>query len=162
MAGPSGQDERREDLREAIELKVEYRRLNAFFADYARNISNGGTFIGTEKPLPIGTEFLFKLFIPSLDRPLELRGEVQWIAEPARADDPGMGIKFLFDNDRQRKAMERIVEKLMVDSLGQLLYTKLMQHSRSSQDGAPARPDGADGNGAESGETSGESDGTDG
>jgi len=130
MAGPIESDERRGTQRGAIELKVEYKRLNAFFADYARNISNGGTFIGTDKPLPIGTEFVFKLFIPSLDRPLELRGKVKWIAEPEGEGEPGMGIRFLYENPRQREAMERIVEKLMVDSLGQLLYSKLMQHSR--------------------------------
>lgn len=125
-------DDRREHPRELIELKVEYRRLNAFFADYARNISKGGTFIGTDKPLPVGTEFLFKLFIPTLDRPLELRGKVKWVAEEAggQAPEPGMGIRFLYENARQREVMERIVEKLMVDSLGQLLYSKLMQHSR--------------------------------
>lgn len=125
-------EDRREHARELIELKVEYRRLNAFFADYARNISKGGTFIATEKPLPIGTEFLFKLFIPTLDRPLELRGKVKWIAETpgARSKEPGMGIRFLYENQRQREVMERIVEKLMVDSLGQLLYSKLMQHTR--------------------------------
>ena len=142
MAEKGEEADRREHQREPIELKVEYRRLNAFSADYARNISKGGTFIATDKPLPIGTEFLFKLFIPSLDRPLELRGKVKWIADPEASSDaeskpatvdgdPGMGIQFQYDNDRQREVMERIVEKLMVDSLGQLLYSKLMQHSRS-------------------------------
>lgn len=136
MAEKGEEANRRQHQRGPIELKVEYRRLNAFFADYARNISKGGTFIATSKPLPIGTEFVFKLFIPSLDRPLELRGQVKWIAEEGsnRASEPGMGIKFLYENDRQREVMERIVEKLMVDSLGQLLYTKLMQHSRADDD----------------------------
>jgi type IV pilus assembly protein PilZ len=136
-------DERREHPRDLIELKVEYRRLNAFFADYARNISNGGTFIATDKPLPVGTEFLFKLFIPTLDRPLELRGQVQWLAEaPSEAaDEPGMGIRFLYENTRQREVMERIVEKLMVDSLGQLLYSKLMQHSREAREREPGSED---------------------
>lgn len=136
-------DERREHPRELIELKVEYRRLNAFFADYARNISKGGTFIGTDKPLPVGTEFLFKLFIPTLDRPLELRGKVMWIAEEAgeRSAEPGMGIRFLYENQRQREVMERIVEKLMVDSLGQLLYSKLMQQTRDRPSGADEESD---------------------
>lgn len=136
MADNSEEANRREHPRGPIELKVEYRRLNAFFADYARNISKGGTFIATDKPLPIGTEFVFKLFIPSLDRPLELRGKVKWIAEVgdhSKSSEPGMGIKFLYDNNRQREVMERIVEKLMVDSLGQLLYSKLMQHSRADE-----------------------------
>jgi len=56
-----GDDDRRGDSRAPIELKVEYKRLNSFFADYTKNISRGGSFIGTEKPLPVGTEFVFAL-----------------------------------------------------------------------------------------------------
>ena len=47
--------DRRSNLRAAIELNVEYKRLNTFFADYTRNISKGGTFIKTDKPLEVGT-----------------------------------------------------------------------------------------------------------
>ncbi len=46
---------------------MEYKRLNTFFYDYTKNISKGGTFIKTEKPLDIGTIFLFKLMVPSRD-----------------------------------------------------------------------------------------------
>ena len=47
-----------------IALKVEYKRLNSFFADYTKNISRGGTFIRTKNPLSIGTEFMFQLQVP--------------------------------------------------------------------------------------------------
>src|SRR5690606_4678270 len=33
-----------------IELRVDYPKLNAFFADYTRNISKGGTFVRTAQP----------------------------------------------------------------------------------------------------------------
>ncbi|HWN69111.1 MAG TPA: PilZ domain-containing protein, partial [Haliangium sp.] len=56
----------REHGRKPIELEVTYKRLNAFFSDYTKNISKGGTFIKTEKPLEVGTEFLFKLHVPRL------------------------------------------------------------------------------------------------
>jgi type IV pilus assembly protein PilZ len=39
----------------SVELRVNYRRLNTFFADYVKSISRGGTFIATQRPLPIGT-----------------------------------------------------------------------------------------------------------
>src|SRR6185312_9659980 len=66
MPAKSTESDRRTNDRHAIELKVEYKRLNTFFADYTKNISKGGTFIRTDKPLSIGTEFLFKLFVPQL------------------------------------------------------------------------------------------------
>ena len=37
--------DQREFPRESIELVVRYQRLNAFFADYVKNISRGGTFV---------------------------------------------------------------------------------------------------------------------
>ena len=48
---------------------MEYLQLNSFFADYTKNISRGGTFIATTRPLPLGTQFLFKLGVPTLPEP---------------------------------------------------------------------------------------------
>lgn len=124
-----GASERRELPRHSIELKVEYKRLNSFFADYTRNISRGGTFIRTTKPLKIGTEFMFKLVVPNLPEPLVLRGKVQWIVAEANAtpeQEAGMGIGFVFHNEAERQRIEAIVEDLMVDSLGPVIYEKLM------------------------------------
>jgi type IV pilus assembly protein PilZ len=144
--GSHGDDgERREATRAPIELKVEYKKLNTFFADYTRNICKGGTFIKTRKPLDEGTEFMFKLIVPRLEQPLVLRGEVRWVvregqprpAEAPAADErtqgPGMGIRFLYGSDDERRAIEHIVERLMIDSLGQLLYSKLMGRARQGQ-----------------------------
>src|SRR5204863_2581210 len=88
--------ERRVETRSPIELKVEYKRLNTFFADYTKNISRGGTFIKTSRPLPIGTEFLFKLFVPGRDEPFTIHGEVQRIIDAGTAEEPGMAIKFVY------------------------------------------------------------------
>lgn len=124
-----GAAERRDALRQSIELKVEYKRLNSFFADYTRNISRGGTFIRTAKPLKIGTEFVFKLVVPKLEEPLALRGKVQWIVTEQQAtpeQDAGMGIGFVFHNEAERQRIEAIVEDLMVESLGPVIYEKLM------------------------------------
>ncbi len=127
---PEDQD-RRQELREPIELKVEYKRLNTFFYDYTRNISRGGTFIKTTRPLSLGTPFVFNLIVPMLDLSLELRGEVRWIqrvGEPAHPDGdgtPGMGIRFVYKDAADRDQVQRAVEKMMVASLGPLIYEKL-------------------------------------
>ncbi len=115
--------------RQAIELSVEYKRLNTFFADYTRNISKGGTFIRTERPLDVKTEFVFALTIRGLPEPLRLRGRVKWIVSPAdaTANSPaGMGIEFMYANDGERRATEAIVEKLMADELGDGLTGRLL------------------------------------
>jgi type IV pilus assembly protein PilZ len=119
-AGPEG----RQYTRAPIELKVDYKKLNSFFADYTKNISKGGTFIKTKKPLPIGTRFLFKLTVPQRGDPFELLGEVVW--SKADGEEPGMGIRFIYTDDSQRNEFEAVVEQLMADSLGPELTDKLL------------------------------------
>jgi type IV pilus assembly protein PilZ len=116
--------ELRSSPRAPIELKVEYRKVNSFFADYTKNISKGGTFIKTKKPLPIGTQFLFKLTVPSRDDPFELLGEVAWAK--ADGEEPGMGIRFVYATEGQRAELEKMVERMMFESLGPLLSEKLL------------------------------------
>jgi type IV pilus assembly protein PilZ len=122
--------EMRQQVRVPIELKVDYKKLNSFFADYTKNISKGGTFIKTKKPLAIGTKFLFKLTVPQRAEPFELLGEVVW--SKADGDEPGMGIRFIYNSDSQRAEFEAVVEKLMADSLGPDLTEKLLKKPAGS------------------------------
>lgn len=124
MAEGKAGAEGRQATRAPIELKVDYKKLNSFFADYTKNISKGGTFIKTKKPLPIGTRFLFKLSVPQRTEPFELLGEVVW--STVEGDEPGMGIRFVYSNDTQRGDFEGVVEQLMATSLGADLAGKLL------------------------------------
>jgi len=119
-----GNDEKRTSQRAPIELQVDYKRLNSFFADYTKNISKGGTFIHTPHPLPEGTTFHFKISLPNHVQPIELLGEVAWVrqGEP----EPGMGIKFVYADVAQRDHFERHVERLMEEHLGPVLAGKLL------------------------------------
>lgn len=126
--------ERRAATRRPIELKVEYKRLNTFFADYTKNISRGGTFIKTSRPLPVGTEFLFKLFVPGRNEPLTIHGEVQRIVSGRDVDgdgtpDEGMAIRFVYREGDPQAEIARVVEGMMTDSLGPRLYAKLMEQA---------------------------------
>jgi type IV pilus assembly protein PilZ len=135
-------DDRRTEMRRPIELKVEYKRLNTFFADYTKNISRGGTFIKTARPLPIGTEFLFKLFIPGRAEPLTIHGEVQRIVTGQEArdldgdgtPDQGMAIKFVYRQGDPQAEISRTVEAIMTHSLGPRLYSRLMDHAQKTDD----------------------------
>ena len=130
----------RED-RAPITLRVEYKRLNTFFADYTNNISKGGTFIRTSKPLDVGTEFMFVLGLPetahahggATARQLELNGVVKWVVSEglASADNPaGMGIQFVFASDSTRLAVESVVAAMMHEALGPVLAQKLLAQPR--------------------------------
>ena len=101
--------------------------------------AKGGTFIQTSKPLEVGTEFVFKLFVPTREDPIEIKGAVKWIVTPEDLSanaaaagigegQPGMGIRFIYREDVEREAVADVVNKLMVDSLGPLVSSKLMTH----------------------------------
>jgi type IV pilus assembly protein PilZ len=134
-AAPESVDaERRGDDRAPITLEVDYKRLNSFFADYTKNISKGGTFIRTTKPLDVGTDFVFVLTLPEptlegAGVKLELAGKVKWVVPVADASDDkpaGMGIQFVFESDAQRARVESFVSDLMRESLGPALADKLL------------------------------------
>jgi type IV pilus assembly protein PilZ len=119
MAPP---DELRRNPRAPLKLRVGYEQMNVFFADYTKNISRGGTFIKTPRPPEVGTRCQFALSLPALADPLILEGEVAWIrtADDAQrsGEDAGMGIRFVFADEAARHDFERLVERLMEESLG--------------------------------------------
>ncbi len=122
------EDNRRGHERKQIELKVEYKRLNTFFADYTRNISKGGTFIKTRNPLPMGTRFLFRLHVPGLTQPLELDGRVRWIVaqdEERPGIEAGMGIEFVYEGPGAAARISTIVEDLLKASFGPHVATQI-------------------------------------
>ena len=133
----AGGRERRESGRAAVRLPIEYERLNALLSDYTHNISRGGTFIRTDRPLQTGTVLSFTIAAPQLGEPLQLRGVVRWVVEAAddRPDRPaGMGIEFTFASPEEKAAVEGRLDRLMVRSLGAAAFEKLMGKA------APADP----------------------
>jgi type IV pilus assembly protein PilZ len=121
--------DRRNSPRHPITLRVDYKRMNTFFADYAKNISKGGTFIRTSKPLDVGTEFVFVLSIPGQSEHLQLRGEVIWIVEESQANEErpaGMGIRFRFAEESEKRQLDQFVCALMSEKLGGTVTAKLL------------------------------------
>jgi type IV pilus assembly protein PilZ len=121
--------DRRRFPRHAITLRVDYKRMNTFFADYAKNISKGGTFIRTSKPLEAGTEFVFVLSIPGQADQLQLLGQVMWTVDESSATEEhpaGMGIRFKFANADELRELEDFVAKLMSEKLGSHVAAKLL------------------------------------
>jgi type IV pilus assembly protein PilZ len=112
-----------------VELRVNYKRLNTFFADYAKSISRGGTFVPTKRPLGVGTQFQFVLGVPKLEAPLVLGGKVTRVTETARATEQnpaGMLVELEYESDAEREEIRSIVETLMTDELGPTLTHALL------------------------------------
>ena len=107
-----------------MEVRVEYRTLNGFFADYARNFSRAWTFIRTEKPLEIGSEIKFELVAPGFS--LELRGNV----EEKKAE--GMRVGFFYRSPEERQATDRRIKQMVLTELGPQLTTQLLNQGPAS------------------------------
>ena len=131
----SPHQEKRSDQRAPIELRVEYEFLNMFFRDYTKNISKGGTFVRTEKPLPLDTEFVFLLHVTKLDKSIKLIGRVSWRVEPSDATDEkpaGMGISFVYRDDEERARVDDMVRSMMRAELGDNLAEQLLPSVRGA------------------------------
>jgi len=122
--------------RAPIELKISYQRVNAFFADYTKDISKGGIFIKTDTPLDLGTEFEFQVTLPGEPQALRLIGRVEWISrgeDRSKSAHKGMGISFVWSSDNQRQEFEKVVEQLMLKTLGGPLYKKLLDKAKDGK-----------------------------
>ena len=96
------------------ELLVAYRTMDGFLTDWAVNISRGGIFINTAKPLPVGTEVRLIISLPDTSFPFDLTGRVARVHEFANADNnvPGMAVEFLDVDAEKRQHLEHFVERL--------------------------------------------------
>jgi len=114
-----------------IELKVEYKRINTFLSDYAKNISRDTTFIKTKNPLPPGTKFVFRIVVPEMEEDLLIEGHVEKAVsdkDASRDQSPGMHIRFEYTEEADRDALRIRVGSLINASLGDRLGERIQRH----------------------------------
>ncbi len=95
-------------------VKVDYRTTDAFFTDFAENMSEGGMFISTLQPLPPGTELLIEFLLPEVNRPLKVKAKVVWSRKRTTTHDKrrGMGVKFEQISKSDKEMIAGVVRKL--------------------------------------------------
>jgi len=91
--GPNGEEQRRTS-REPVTLFVEYEGADDLVGDFTDNLSSGGTFVTTNRTLPIDTPIQLVLSFPGLLEPISIDGTVRWTRGDNAADDAGAGIEF--------------------------------------------------------------------
>ena len=82
------QIEKRRSPRTPFNIRVKYATVDALFADFTRNINEGGLFIETSEPCPVDTVVSLDFELPGDTAPVCTRGRVVWVS------DEGMGIEF--------------------------------------------------------------------
>jgi uncharacterized protein (TIGR02266 family) len=92
--------EKRRHERKGVTLRVDYDGADDLLADYTDNLSAGGTFVVTQREVPIGTEIRLVLSFPNLLQPIHVDGVVRWTRTAEEPDEngetgvPGVGIEF--------------------------------------------------------------------
>jgi len=84
-----------------VELQVEVtlESDHNFYTGLSSNVSEGGLFVATTTPLPMGTRLLVRFALEGDDAPIDAVGEVCWL-RPRSADFPmGFGMRFLEISD---------------------------------------------------------------
>jgi len=105
--------ERREHPRVLMRALVDYESQDTFLYDYSRDLSEGGLFIQTDKPLAIGEVITLKFTLPNVDKVFEIAGIVRW-TNPDSVEGllKGMGVEFKDVCESDKKLIEDYVKEM--------------------------------------------------
>jgi len=105
----------RKEARVQKTLSLMFKDRKSFIKAYTDNISKGGLFIMTERPLKQGEQFLLKLQVPDLPEPIKLNCEVSWVREQTDTEKrpPGMGVKFCKMTEKDNQVLNQYFQTLI-------------------------------------------------
>src|SRR5262249_11857233 len=103
-------EEKRRAAREPVALFVEYEGADDLVCDFTENLSSGGTFVTTNRTLPVGTLVQLVLSFPGLLEPIAIEGTVRWTRGNSAAGDAGAGIEC--EPGPSRDAMAAVVDRI--------------------------------------------------
>ena len=84
---------KRQHPRFPVALQVSYLSKGDLQKDLVVNLSPGGLFVRTSKPLDIGTDVELEVVLADEDPPMHVRGKVIWLRSQ-KGPHEGMGIQF--------------------------------------------------------------------
>ena len=107
----------RRHTRRTIELRVYHESEHSLRYDECEDLSVGGIFVRTEKPLAEGTSVFLEIEMPGTDgRPIKVMGEVMWVVrkdeKKLSRKSPGMGIRFNQISEEDRRAIRKFLARL--------------------------------------------------
>ena len=107
-----GGEERRHSNRVDLLVRVEYKTVDELFSEFARNINEGGLFVESETPPPIGDPIALQFRIPGAPEPVEATGLVVRVSDGSGHEPPGMGIQFDKLDEHAQELVNELVRSL--------------------------------------------------
>ncbi len=100
----------RRDVRFAVNVEVDFESESHFYTGLTENLSEGGIFVATYSPRPVGTVMDLALKLTGHPEPIRAQGTVRWVREFSDASDtvPGMGLNLTLD-DRDLPRIRRFL-----------------------------------------------------
>ena len=110
--------DRRKSQRADLVVRVEYQTVDELFSDFARDINEGGIFVETATPHPLGTLVDLQFKLPGGDEPVRIKGTVVRISDGEGGESPGLGIEFENLDAPTRQRVNNLVRKLRAAAPG--------------------------------------------
>jgi uncharacterized protein (TIGR02266 family) len=129
-----------------LKVNMEFEKFSGFISEYSENISEGGMFVKTTTPRPMGSVFSLEFKLKDDYKLIQGWGEVVWVRE--KTEDPakpaGMGIKFL-DLDQASRELIRNIIRIHKKETGQdkIYPFEFMKEGEESQQ-QEKKPEGID------------------
>jgi len=103
---------RRRSPRAHLEIEVDFFDETTFYNGFSENISAGGIFIATYKPVSLGTRISLSLTLPG-EQTIEVTGTVRWVRDVRNPDEskasPGIGVQFEGLSAEAQRTIEEFV-----------------------------------------------------
>ncbi len=109
---PLADSERRGALRAELMVQIDYSTIDEMFSEFTRDINEGGLFIETGSPRPVGTEVALYFNLPGEGGGIETTGRVVRTTEGDTESPPGMGVEFDELTGSDRAKIDRLVRAL--------------------------------------------------
>ena len=111
--------ERRKFPRILVRALVDYESPDTYLYDYSTDLSEGGIFIQTDKPLSKGTPLKIRFTLPNVDKVFEVKAKVAWLnqerlkkGKPSKKLPQGMGIQFDMMDEADRAEITKYIREV--------------------------------------------------
>jgi len=102
----SQKEEKRTYVRKPFFMSVDYSTQDRVYRDFIKDISTGGVFIETLRPLPVGQEISMAFSFPNLRQNFKINGDV------VRMGSKGIGVAFMVNKEKQKEALDFCVRDI--------------------------------------------------
>ncbi len=110
MNEPDPYGDKRSSPRAPIGVIVHVKTSDVGRHFYSKNISAGGVFLLADSPLPEETRVAMEIFLPLVNTPIKVTGEVVWIQKNPTS---GFAVKFLDISQSGQNLIRWVVERYL-------------------------------------------------